>query len=307
MTTFYFNEVLPSRSETDVCTVFEDLVTKASSFLDKVKYSKPVITCTAVSDLYICGLTLADIIKNCSNRDIRTQALYLFTHNLIREHESTLSDSEADAILEAEYSFEKLNATNLAIAYKMEWPLLTLPLAEEWEKDFLRIVSEKAESIQLPNYFGQDDTSQIEKWIAEKVNAGLTGLEKLKTLFGNGHVLVSTDFRKRWNDTTQLHQGIVFAKFTQALEKNMIFPPRYDDSLIKKVFDKAGIIVYELRQKGQGTRVYYGFSADGTKIVLAGLHTKAESEGDEQDADIKRAAVQIRKTIALESAQEKVK
>ena len=297
MATFYLNELLPERSEVDVCTVFESIVNNTAKLIAKLHMTNPIITCSTANKLSIAGSTLSNIILKCKNRNTRQVAHYMFSHNIIREHESSLTADDVNLLLNADYKYDGYDALNLAIAHKMEWPILSIPLNESLQREYLTLISEKEPDIEAINYFGQNDTTYIEQWVLNKKSENLNSLTRFKALFGEERILMTSDFETNWGKATLLLQDLAYKRFKYAVEKNMIFPIRADDALIKKV-DINERAIYELRQKGQGLRIYFGYSKDGSKIIMGGFHTKAESVGEEQSQDIRRADGQINKVLA---------
>ena len=95
-------------------------------------------------------------------------------------------------------------------------------------------------------------------------------------------------------------QELAYERFKVAVDKRWLFPIHVDNNLIKKVVAKGTRQVYELRQEGQGLRIYFGYSDDASKIIMAGFHTKAESVGTEQTLDINQAARQINKLLSTQ-------
>ena len=293
MATFYFNEVLPESSSVDICAVFENTMINTAKLISKLRMTRPIITSADYSKLCICGTFLKDIIAGCKNRDVRNMAYNIFAHNIIEDHESSLTADDVQLLVEAEYKFEGADAINLAIAHKKEWPLLSMPLSAALQRDKLELYSERANNIEIINYYGQGDTSYIVQWFAEKANVVAEGLERFKSVVGEEKILLTRDFEKGWNKAISVLQDIAYARFKFASDKGVLFPVRVDGNLIKRVGGQGTRCVYELRQLGQGVRIYFGYSDDGAKIIMAGFHTKAESEGEEQTADINRAARQI--------------
>lgn len=300
MATFYFNEVLPERSSVDVCAVLETIIINTSRLISKLHMTKSVITSTRFRELCICGMSLVEIISRCRNREVKTQAYHIFTHNVIKDHEDILNEEDIQFFFDAEYKFNGCDAINLAIAQKMDWPILSMPLNEILQKNQLSLTSEKVGVIEAVNYYGQKDTSYIERWIEEKAGARLQGLERFKALFGKEKVLLTREFEKAWNKAEPSLQDLAYERFKLAVDKKILFPVRADDKLIKKMEIKGSKQVYELRQKGQGLRIYFGYSDDASKIIMAGFHTKAESVGTEQTLDINQAARQINKLLSTQ-------
>ena len=133
MTTFYFNEILPEQSESDVQLAFEQTIIQIALLSGKteLELTRPIITGTSPNSILICGKSLTALIDACPNRDLRTEAQFIFTQNLIASHENALPNDTVNDLIEASYSFQGKGAMNLAIAYHMKWPLVSLPLANE--------------------------------------------------------------------------------------------------------------------------------------------------------------------------------
>lgn len=297
-TTFYFNEILPQHTGLNIISLFEQTVIKASLLAKKLGMTMPIVTSETSDKINICGMPLQSVINGSSNRNVQILGWQLFTHNnTISQYDGTLEESEFEEILEADYQFEGQDATNLAIAYKKDWPLLSMPLSNALMNDKLSLISDHSDGIEVINYYAQDDTTAIETWIAHKVIERLSGLERLKAMLGIDRVLVADDFEKEWNAAIKQHQDIAYERFKFCSDNNMLFPVRADDVTIQKDEVKGTPDVYELRQKGSGVRVYFGYSDDGTKMVLAVFSNKAGSKGVEQNADIVRAQGRIRKVL----------
>lgn len=300
MTTFYFNEILPEQSERDVQWAFEQTIRQIALLSGKteLELTRPIITGTSPNNILICGKSLTALIDSCPNRDLRTEAQFIFTQNLIASHENALPNDTVNSLLEASYTFHRKGAMNLAIAYHMKWPLVSLPLADYLEQDELSVESDVAEILSIPNYYAQQDTSYIERWLLDEANEGAEGLDLLKSLFVEKGVIITNTFNKNWNNAPEILRKLAINRFRLAIENKMIFPVKSDDDLIKKCEVKGSEFVYELRQLGSGLRIYFGYTTNG-KIILASLHTKAESRGREQTMDINSAAREIRKAIAI--------
>lgn len=298
-TTFYFNELLPAQPQCDVYAVCEQSVMRTALLLKKLNLSIQLVTHTDKSNIQIGGLPLVQLINGFSNRNVKIVAHQMFSHNLISDHEGELPSEAWDELLLAEYRFCGADALNLAIAHRIDLPLFSLPLCDDLQRDVLTLTSSTAASIDAANYYAQTDTAFIENWISNRTAATLEGLDKLKTLLGIDRVIVDCYFEKEWSAATRQCQKIAIDRFAFALSRNMLFPVRADDVTIQKDEVKGMPDVYELKQKGQGVRVYFGYSEDGTTLVLALFNTKSKATGKEQSADIERAQRRIRRALAV--------
>ena len=152
-TTFYFNEVLPTETELNVVSVFEQTVIKAAGLAKKLHMVMPIVTSDTSDKVTICGMPLQAVINGSTNRDVQTLGWQLFTHsNTIGQYDGSLEESVVEGIIEANYQFEGQDATNLAVANKMEWPVLSMALSDALKKDKLCLTSDSTESIETINY-----------------------------------------------------------------------------------------------------------------------------------------------------------
>lgn len=284
MITFCFNETLPSDYEGNLQEVFDKTLTQFSRLqrFSELKIERGIITSKGSSEIQICGTTLDSLVKGCASVELKRYALSLFTKYPIGTFYE-LEDIFDEETLALTYMFDDKDATDLAIASLMSWPLYSLPLSDSLKQDLLTIEVSDSNDMTIANFFGENHISII-KWIIEREKLCDSEVTLLKGLFVPYNCILSERFIEVFNAFPKNLRKAVVDNFTKAVDRNMLFPIRSDDGLIKKC---QGVVdTYELRSY-QGPRVY--FSVHDDTIIIASLHTKAESEGVEQTADIKRA------------------
>jgi len=292
MHNFYFNECLPSIS--DVITLqnhFENSLKEFSKLVkDKsLKIDNGIITHILPQNMVIQGVRFEQLLNNISDKDCRKDAYFYFTRYPI-EANCSIDESFENKLIEEEHIFSGLDATNLVIAYNMEWFLYTLPVNESLKKDQLIITSNKV-SLSLHNWYGEQRSSSYIRQQLIKLNAHIDStFDKLKLLFRKCYV--SNSFEKHFRSSHPDVQRLIVEKFEEAQNNNMIFPIQSDDNLIKKCQGKGNENTYELRFGSfGGIRVYFG--TEDEAVFIGGMGKKSSSVGEEQSSDINRASKEI--------------
>ena len=289
---FYFNECLPPLPNgVNLQEVFESTINVFTKLLkdESLQIEKSVITHTSPKDILICGKQLEQLIGSISDKDYRTNAFGYFTRYPIND---LYDDSWDDELLEKEHDFLGLNAINLAIARKSEWILYTLPINACLKKDKLAFNSDEI-VLETENWYGEKPSSEYIRQLLTRLNVKIESeFDDLKLLLGKCYVspFFEKDFRVSQPDV----QRLIIEKFKEAKNRNMLFPCKTDDNLIKQCKGKGNENTYELRFGALGgIRVY--FSTINNEVYIGGMGKKSSSVGEEQSSDIKKASNEIKK------------
>lgn len=293
MNYFYFNECLPSQYGGCIQSVFEDTFTKFIHFgkQSELNIEKGVVTHIDPSNITICGqISLKQLIIGCK-KEIRGLASRYFTKYPI-DQLYTLDEIFTEEEMDIKYLSINKDATNLIIAKKLNWFLLSLPVSSCLKIDMI-IVSTTKGSEYIDNWHG-DNNKYIVECIIDRDQIKEANLIKLNNLFDTRTCIVSDDFKKGFCSLPEDSQKAVLKKFIDAKNANLLFPANHDDDLVKRCKGKDNEETYELRSKSMsGARVYFSCSKD--IIYIGGIGTKATAVGAEQSADISRASNEIRK------------
>ncbi len=235
------------------------------------------------------GVKLEEIIKNLPSREIK-RLFYSYTLNYPVGVFFTVIDD--DALLQANYTFEQEDATNMVIVAKNGGTLLTLPVSDAVRKDELTVKSEYPgfEDIKIANLHGDSspNVKAIERILLRK-NYDKTpyGLSKLTYLAPN--VVWSDVFQKRFENAPSEHIKSICKRWDEVLNNNMLQPLRTNGTMIEHVAEH----VSELRVVNPvDIRVYFHEHED--TVYLAKMALKSEYvASNAQNLDIKDAEKEI--------------
>ncbi|WP_294593502.1 hypothetical protein [uncultured Bacteroides sp.] len=300
MNVFYFNECLPSQFNGSLQTVFETIIREFNRLTrDKnLKIEKAIITHKIPSEILVCNTNLKKLIDSCNDKELKKIALSYFIKYPI-DYYYQIDDIFTDEDLAIKYEFNELDATNLIIAHKMSWFLLSLPLCNLLKQDLI-IVKSGTQQTQIHNWYGNNN-SYITHHIAESIGSREKNITNLQYCFGNKDCVMSDTFISDYLASPISAQELIIDKFIDAINAHLLFPAKHDDNLVKTCKGIGNEATYELRSKALGgIRVY--FSCNETCIYIGGMGTKATSVGKEQTADICRASNEISKIKATNPA-----
>ena len=290
---FYFNECLPAKPSGSLQEVFEKSIYGFNQLIkDNPDIEKGIITHKDPSEVSICDQTIASLIKSIGDPTLRRIAYSYFTKfpiDSLYEVDDIFDTENFDVI----YLYDEREALNLAIAHKMDWFLYSLPLDDNLCNDQLTIQADTVDDIEIHNWYGANST-----YIAQEVrNRSIVledKLDELKNNFEGKSCYLSSEFIKKFNSLGGVIQEFVINKFTDADNKNLLFPAQPGSNLIKSCRGKDNGETYELKSQSFGAiRIY--FSCDENNIYMGVLSSKASGAGTEQSADIDRASKIIKK------------
>ncbi len=192
------------------------------------------------------------------------------------------------------YRFLGNDAESLFWTHKMGWIAISVPVCEAVRQNILSLEPKDAEK-DVNNWYG-NNSEYVKGLEKDNDNAAKKRLEKLKCFFADKgkDVYMSDSFMKNFEKSPVGMQELVQGKFTDAYNANLLFPSKGDDNLVKYCEGKGNETTYELRSKALGGMRVYFYSDDNT-LIVASLHTKSQSAGNEQSADINNSSAIIRK------------
>jgi len=303
---FYFNDCLSVNA-----VPLSDLVLFLSKTIKEYDYligqnigvDKGLILEKEIEKTIVGQNILKEIILSIPNkeRETRTLAFGYFTKYPIQNY---LQSSEIDdKIINEEYCFEGLDATNLAIAKHNECFLFSIAVKKSVEKNSLLILG-KNEGFDIDNLFGeQQNTQYIESQIRNINAASLELFDQLKAELKNP--IYTNAFEKAFKTAKVEVQRSIIENFAAAPDRKLktpYFPDNRDKGLIRDVTpdkNRKNAKVYELRiSRPEAVRVY--FYELGETIYIASIGYKKdykEENGCAQSKDINKALGEIDKLI----------
>lgn len=244
--------------------------------------------------MIIAGVSLKQIVETIpadkENINIRRLAFSILNNYPLTSFFT--SDPELSNDECGNYQLLEQDAEALFWAHKMGWTVISMPVCDEVKQNQLQLKSELLDKI-INNWYG-DNLSFIKELEAKDEKKCQQQLSKLEFLFTGKTAHISDEFIKNFKKSPPGLQKLVLSKFEDANIARLLFPSRGDDNLVKFCEGKGNETTYELRSKAMGGMRVYFFSNNDT-IIIASLHTKAQSVGTEQTSDIKNASAIIKK------------
>lgn len=303
---FYFNECLPATAvhKRDL-VLFLSKTIKEYDYLigQNIGVDKGLILEKEIENIIVVQNNLKEIILSIPDkeRETRTLAFAYFTKYPIQYHlQSTEID---DKLLEEQYCFEDLDATNLAIAKHNSCFLFSVAVNESIEKNSLRIYGKNHE-FDIDNLFGEkQNTLYIESHIRTINAASLELFDQLKVELKDP--IYTKAFEKEFKSAKVEVQKSIINNFAAAPDRKLktpYFPDNREGGLIRDVTpdnNRKNAKVYELRvYRPEALRVYF-YEFENTVFISSIGYKKdyKEENGSAQSKDIKKALDEIDKLI----------
>lgn len=293
MMTFCFNHCLNEvECEENINLILRTLLVAHSRLGVSTQY--PIILPSEPNTVIIAGVSLKQIVETIpadkENINIRRLAFSILNNYPLTSFFT--SDPELSNDECGNYQLLEQDVEALFWAHKMGWTVISMPVCDEVKQNQLQLKSELLDKI-INNWYG-DNLSFIKELEAKDEKKCQQQLSKLEFLFTGKTAHISDEFIKNFKKSPPGLQKLVLSKFEDANIARLLFPSRGDDNLVKFCEGKGNETTYELRSKAMGGMRVYFFSNNDT-IIIASLHTKAQSVGTEQTSDIKNASAIIKK------------
>ncbi len=295
MMTFYLNDCLTEPvedlQEEVLVSIFCDFIESYAHYVkDGARDNYQLILKCDPSQLKIGGKAIKELIslipRVFERESLRKKAYSMFNNypaNHFIEGRKKWNEYEWQ-----DYMFLNQDANNLFVAYKEDWCIASIPIREEVTISPLSIVGKNDKmSVEILNWYIKN-TCEIKQIEYANLPEEERALKILPYYFKGKQVIYSDEFVSQFKDPHCNVRNVVVARLLEAYKAGLLFPSGYDDNIVKKCQGKGNELTYELRQKGTGMRAY--FYSDEQRLVLASLHTKAESSGAEQGCDINHAS-----------------
>ena len=300
---FYLNDCLPAQVQngTDMVVLFRNMVVDYREMHKNpsLRLEPSWVTNDYVDNVTLCGVGLKNILAQLKigDRELFGYASRLVTcgSQIAYEEQQLAGDEE----LQQRFEFNGRNAHNLLVAQKLDMIAASLPVENDLCADQLGLLyTDPASGNQIQrdidnwyvgNQTGTRNTAVIVRLLTPSLTAGSKPLDKLKALLEQyGTAKFSKVFLRDWNMIGSVKQKLIVGRFEDALSAGLLFPANSNNMDIVKPDQKDKTSkVHELRQKGDGFRVY--FECDNDAIFVALYGTKTYHHGADQDADFRLA------------------
>jgi hypothetical protein len=293
---FFLNDCLPERARNgaDVVALFRNMVTeyKVMRQNEALNLVQNWVTSDVVDKVSLCGLNLKNLLGQLkSDRTLYQYALRLVVGGIpITYREQELA---GDNEIEKDYLCNARNAHKLLVAQKLAMTAATLPVEDSLCQDALNLVftdpgTEEKTVKQIRNWYINNSTTIIQL-LTPPLPTNDMPWERLLALLGqHGKVVYSKMFEDDWKTLGLETQRLVVCRFEDALNGGLLFPANNNNKNIVKQDEKDRTSkVHELRQIGNGFRIY--FECDTDAIYIALYASKTYHHGKDQEADFRLA------------------
>lgn len=270
-----------------------------------------IITNASPGDIIICHYTLKILIGKVTDKELKRMVYSWFTRYPVdaqQEYEFTSVYHEYEE-LDYTYHVAEEDVTHLLVPSRLGWPVLSMPMDDVWLPH--EVVAECSNPEGCPirvNSFHGDNYSNftgITRWLIEQKYSGRSNPDQrdrnenkwtdlLKNILGRHDVELSAQAEDRFKRFSDTDKHFVVDMIQRAFQQQRLFPPIADNDLVKSCHGDGNERTYEIRHN-QGIRIYFQTHSD--RLIIGGIHTKAEGEGVEQSADIDRATIQCQQII----------
>lgn len=311
---FYFNHTSGHSDTSQPIEVrFERLMRNYKHLLRRKELcvEPGIITIASPKDVVVWHYSLKTLIERVPDKDLRRMVYSWFTRYPVdaqQEYEFTSVYREYEE-LDYTYHVADEDVSHLLVPSRLGWPVLSIPMDNAWLSHEVAAECGNPEGcpIRVKSFHGDDHSnfSGITLWLVEQKYSGgpnpekgateeNKGVDLLKNILGRHDVELSEQAEERFRRFSDTDKHFVIDMIQRAFKQQRLFPPTADNDLVKDCRGDSNELTYEIRHN-QGIRIY--FQSHGDRLIIGGIHTKAEGEGVEQSADIDRATSQCRQII----------
>jgi len=272
---------------------------------------KGIISTKQPEEVSVQHSTLRTLIRTMEDKDLRRMVYSWFTRYPADAQQEYNIEQIYQEYEELDYTYHIADeeVTHLLVALRLDWPILSMPMDKVWLSHEVEVEcsDSNGKPIKVRSFHGNDDAnfSSMARWLIEQKYQG-ANLEQraiydekrtdiLKTILGRHRLRLSPQAEERYKGFSNTEKDFVEDMLRRAYEQQRLFPPKADDDLVKTCRGKGNGLTYEIRHN-QGIRIY--FQSYCNILIIGGIHTKAEGDGDEQSADINRATTQCEEIIS---------
>jgi len=301
-TRFYLNDCIPSKPQNGVNVVdaFRDLI---KQFIELRKNNCLDIdqvwtTSDNVDNVALCGIGLRQLLGMLKpERELYSYASRLVTNGVpIIYQEAELA---GDVELLLSFLFNGRDAHCLLIAQKLDMIAASISVENALSVNSLQLIythpTTGVQTIRAINNWHVGNNAYITNLLTPPLPPLTAPWDRLiAMLFQHGVVKWSKSFKEDWDKLGSGIQQLIVGRFEDALNGGLLFPANANNKNILKPDQKDKTSkVHELRQKGDGFRVY--LECDKDAIFLALYGTKTYHHGADQEADFKIAKTEAQR------------
>lgn len=276
---FLLNELMPEE-EIDGVNVQKLFVDTIKSFFGlcaekKLAIEEKILTVKEPQDTIICGSNLKKLICNIGDRDLKIHAISMFLHGQIladQYHVDNWPDDLLDDILCLTDGNGK-NAMNEGIASICSWVLLSLPVSEDFKRDYFEFKGRQA--YQVPNYYGQNKKNIVYSILDSDESKEAMEL-KLQYALDLYQIHLADEFKEAYTRMRVDERKIMISRLVLAHEKKCLEKLTKDDNLLRECTCTKDKYMFELKSNSElGIRFFFKVF-DSNYIVFSLIGHKSD-------------------------------
>lgn len=269
---FLLNELMPEE-EIDGVNVQKLFVDTIKSFSDlcaerKLGIEKKILTVKEPQDTIICGSNLKKLICGIGDRDLKTYAIGMFLHGQIladQYHVDNWPDDLVDDLLNLTDDKGK-NAMNEGIASICSWGVLSLPVSEDFKRDYFEFKG--MQTYQVRNYYGLNKKNIVYS-ILDSDESNETMELKLRYALDLYQIHLTDEFKEAYTRMRVNEREVMISRLVIAHEKKCLVKLAKDDKLLRECTCTNDKHMFELKSNSElGIRFFFKIF-DSNHIVFS--------------------------------------
>lgn len=258
---FLLNELMPEE-EIDGLNVQKLFVDTIKSFSDlsvekKLGIENKILTVKEPQETIICGSTLKKLILRIGDRDLKTYAINMFMHGQIladQYHVDNWPDDLVDDLLSLTDNKGK-NAMNEGIASVCSWGVLSLPVSEDFKKDYFEFNGKQ--NYQVLNYYGQNKKNVVYNILDSDESNEAMEL-KLQYALDLYQIHLADEFKEAYTRMRVDDQKVMISRLVKSHEKKCLVKQVKDDNLLRVCTCTDDKDMFELKSNSElGIRFFF--------------------------------------------------
>lgn len=269
---FLLNELMPEE-EIDGVNVQKLFVDTIKSFSDlcaerKLDIEKKILTVKKPQETFICGSTLKKMISGIGDRDLKVYAMGMFLHGQIladQYHVDNWPDDLLGDILSLTDGNGK-DAMNEGIASICSWVLLSLPISEDFKRDYFEFKG--MQTYQVRNYYGLNKKNIVYSILGLDESNETMEL-KLRYALDLYQIHLTDEFKEAYTRMRVNEREVMISRLVTAHEKKCLVKLAKDDKLLRECTCTNDKHMFELKSNSESGIRFFFKIFDSNHIVFS--------------------------------------
>lgn len=276
---FLLNELMPEEEidGVNVQTLFVDTIRSFSDLCAerKLGIEKKILTVKEPQETFICGSNLKKMLLSIGDRELKTYAMSMFMHGQIlsdQYHVDNWPDDLVDDLLSLTDNKGK-NAMNEGIASICSWVLLSLPVLENFKRDYFEFKG--MQTYQVPNYYGLNKKNIVYSILDSDESNEAMEL-KLQYALDLYQIHLADEFKEDYTRMRVDEKKVMISRLVTAHEKKCLVKLAKDDNLLRECTCTKDKNMFELKSNSElGIRFFFKVF-DSNYIVFSLIGHKSD-------------------------------